>query len=170
MAARPARQTVDLSGFPELVIIYLGMRVNTPRGLPTLLGTGRQIRAAVAREPDGLLLHQDLGYGLLPPHVGMRQYWRDFESMERWARTGTHARWWRNLLADPRGVGFWHETHFADGGTEALYVNMARPTGLMSFAPVNEARKSMYTARRRLRLPDEASVEPPVPEEDFYQR
>jgi hypothetical protein len=30
------RQTVDLSGFPDLVVIYLGMRVNRPRGLRTL--------------------------------------------------------------------------------------------------------------------------------------
>jgi hypothetical protein len=170
MAARPARQTVDMSGFPELVIIYLGMRVNTLRGLPTLLKTGMQIRAEVAREPAGLLLHQNIVYGMMPPQVGMRQYWRDFESMERWARTGTHARWWRSLLANPRGVGFWHESHFTDGGTEAIYVNMARPTGLMTFAPVNEARKSMYTARRRLHLPDEASIEPPVLEEEFYER
>src|SRR5215813_8707108 len=168
MAARPARQTVDLSGYPDVVIIYLGMRVNTARGVGTLLQTGRRIKMAVAEQPDGLLRHEDLAYGLFPPHLGMRQYWRDFESMERWARTGTHAQWWRSMLADPRGVGFWHESHFADGGTEAVYVNMVKPLGLMSFAPVNEARKSLYTARRRLRLLDEAAVEPPVSEEEFY--
>jgi hypothetical protein len=170
MAERPQRQTVDLSGYPELVIIYLGMRANTLQGVATLARTGARIRAAVATRPDGLLLHENLIYGMFPPHLGMRQYWRDFESMETWARTGTHARWWRNMLADPRGVTFWHETHFADGGTEALYINAAKPTGLMTFAPVNEARKSMYTARRRLQLADEATVEPPVSEEEFYQR
>jgi Domain of unknown function (DUF4188) len=169
MATRPSRQTVDLSGFPELVIIYLGMRANTLRGVATLMRTGMQIRAAVAAEPEGLLRHEDLAYGLFPPHLGMRQYWRDFESMERWARTGTHAQWWRDRLADPRGTGFWHETHFADGGTEAVYVNIPKPIGLMSVAPVSEARKLMYSARRRLRLPDEAKVDPPVREEDFYR-
>lgn len=170
MSQRPHRQTIDLSGYPELVIIYLGMRANSPRGVGTLLRTGPRIKAAVAERPDGLLLHENLIYGMFPPHFGMRQYWRDFESMETWARTGTHAQWWRNLLANPRGVGFWHETHFADGGTEALYINAAKPTGLMAFAPVNEARKSMYTARRRLQLPDEAATEPVVSEEEFYQR
>jgi hypothetical protein len=151
------------------VIIYLGMRANTLRGVATLMQTGPQIRAAVLQQPEGLLRHENITYGLFPPHLGMRQYWRDFESMERWARTGTHAQWWRDLLADPRGVGFWHETHFTDGGTEAVYVNMAKPIGLMSFAPVSEARKLMYSSRRRLRLPDEAKVDPPVREEDFYR-
>ena len=34
------RRTVDLSGYPDLVVIYLGMRVNTWKGLRTLLGLG----------------------------------------------------------------------------------------------------------------------------------
>ena len=37
-----ARQTVDLAAFPDLVVIYLGMRVNTWVGLKTLLGLGPQ--------------------------------------------------------------------------------------------------------------------------------
>jgi hypothetical protein len=32
----PARNTVDLSEYPDLVVIYLGMRVEAPRGLETL--------------------------------------------------------------------------------------------------------------------------------------
>ena len=31
-----SRSTVDLTAFPDLVVIYLGMRVRTPRGLGTL--------------------------------------------------------------------------------------------------------------------------------------
>ena len=30
------RTTVDLSDYPDLVVIYLGMRVEEPRGLETL--------------------------------------------------------------------------------------------------------------------------------------
>ena len=37
------RQTVDLSAYPDLVVIYLGMRVNRPRGLMRLIGLGPQI-------------------------------------------------------------------------------------------------------------------------------
>src|SRR5262249_59678374 len=98
MAARPARQTVDLSGYPDVVIIYLGMRVNTARGVSTLLQTGRRIKLAVAAQPDGLLRHEDLAYGLFPPHLGMRQYWRGLESMERWGRPRHHPPQWRHML------------------------------------------------------------------------
>ena len=34
------RRSVDLSAFPDLVVIYLGMRVRTLAGIKTLLGLG----------------------------------------------------------------------------------------------------------------------------------
>ena len=40
MALNTDRRTVDLSAFPDLVVIYLGMRVNKARGLTTLLRFG----------------------------------------------------------------------------------------------------------------------------------
>jgi Domain of unknown function (DUF4188) len=55
-----------------------------------LLSFGPKIRAAVESRPDGLLLHENLLYSLVPPHAGMRQYWRDFDSLERWARSLPH--------------------------------------------------------------------------------
>ena len=90
MKAKVDRRTVDLSGYPDLVVIYLGMRVNAIAGLKTLLGFGPKIAQSVADRPDGLLLHENLVFSLLPPHVGMRQYWRDFESLESWARSDPH--------------------------------------------------------------------------------
>jgi hypothetical protein len=68
------RTTVDLSAYPDLVVIYLGMRVNSPRGLKTLLRLGRGIKAAVAAKPVGLLLHEGLMFSLWPVHTGIRQY------------------------------------------------------------------------------------------------
>jgi hypothetical protein len=38
----PNRTTADLSS--DLVVIYLGMRVNSPKGLTTLLSFGSEIR------------------------------------------------------------------------------------------------------------------------------
>ena len=58
------RQTVDLSSYPDLVVIYLGMRVNALAGIKTLLGFGPRISNAVGEKPDGLLLH-DLESNLL---------------------------------------------------------------------------------------------------------
>jgi hypothetical protein len=43
---RVQRQTVDLSAYPDLVVISLGMRVHRPRGLVYLLGLGPQILSA----------------------------------------------------------------------------------------------------------------------------
>src|SRR5262245_51610088 len=103
------RRTVDLSGYPDLVVIYLGMRVNTLYGWKTLFGFGRPIARSVEARPDGLLLHESLIYSLFPMHAGMRQYWRDFESLERWARSAPHSEWWRAFLKDTGGTGFWHE-------------------------------------------------------------
>ena len=77
------RTTADLSSYPDLVVIYLGMRVNAPRGLTTLASFGPRIRQSVQAQPDGLLLHENLLFSLFPPHAGMRQYWRDFDSLER---------------------------------------------------------------------------------------
>jgi len=38
------RTTADLSSYPDLVVIYLGMRVNEPRGVRTLMSFGPKIR------------------------------------------------------------------------------------------------------------------------------
>ena len=111
MALNTDRRTVDLSTFPDLVVIYLGMRVNKPRGLRTLLRFGPKIAKSVADQPDGLLLHENMIFSVVPPHGGMRQYWRDLDAMERWTRTGIHREWWNTYLRDPAGTGFWHETY-----------------------------------------------------------
>jgi hypothetical protein len=165
--ARPRRRTADLSGYPDLVVIYLGLRVRAPRGLPTIFRYGRRIRQSAAARPDGLLRHEMLAWGLVPPHFGMRQYWRDFDSLERWARSDPHAAWWRSLLADMAGTGFWHETYFVRGGMESVYLDMP-PTGFTSFAPELDARQSLFSARRRLRVAGEEAMPPAVSEQELY--
>ena len=47
------------------------MRVNSPRGLTTLISFGPKIRKSVEARPDGLLLHENLLLSLFPPHAGM---------------------------------------------------------------------------------------------------
>jgi len=90
----PNRTTVDLSAYPDLVVIYLGMRVNSAKGLTTLMSFGPKIRKSVQAQPDGLLLHENLLFSLFPPHAGMRQYWRDFDSLERLGPVLAAQRWW----------------------------------------------------------------------------
>ncbi len=76
MPAPVNRRSVDLSAFPDLVVIYLGMRVRTLTGIKTLIGLGPQIEKAGAGRPDGLLhFENNIIFSLFPPHVGMRWYW-----------------------------------------------------------------------------------------------
>jgi hypothetical protein len=162
-----SRQTVDLSAYPDLVVIYLGMRVNQPRGMKTLISFGPKIAAAVAAKPDGLLLHERIVYSLFPPHVGMRQYWRDFASLETWARSLPHQKWWADFVRDPGGTGFWHETYFRRGGMEAIYDAMPAPLGFLQFARPQPARGTMFSARKRAGVEGESRAAAPVSEQDL---
>ena len=164
----PKRDTVDLSGYPDLVVIYLGMKVRRPRGLARLFGLGPQIEKSWKAEPDGLLLHEDLVWSLIPPHLGMRQYWRDLDSLERWTRSEPHKLWWRQFMKDSGGTGFWHEAYFMRGGIDALYGDMTKPTGLARVLPVVEARGTMFSARRRAGRTEPLTVEPVIGEAEYY--
>jgi hypothetical protein len=156
-----------LSSYPDLVVIYLGMRVNTLAGLKTLIGFGPRIAKSVDARPDGLLLHENMLFSLMPMHAGMRQYWRDWESLERWSRSEPHRQWWQQFLKDSGGTGFWHETYFMRGGIEAIYDDVAVPVGMMRFAPVKPARGPMFSARSRAMRAGE-SAPAVVSETDLY--
>ena len=167
MKEKVQRQTVDLSPFPDLVVIYLGMRVNAWTGLKTLLGLGPQIAASVNQKPDGLLLHENFIMSLIPLHLGMRQYWRDFEALEAWSRSTPHREWWQDFLRSSRGTGFWHEAYFMRGGMEGVYDDMRVRLGFGQFVPLQPARGQMFSARQRAKLPGEPSPSV-VKETAFY--
>jgi hypothetical protein len=168
------RQTVDLSQYPNLVVVYLGMRVNRMTGLKTLFGFGPRISDSVAARPEGLLLHENMLFSLFPVHAGMRQYWRDMESLLAWTRSEPHRLWWKNFLRDSGGTGFWHESYLMQGGMEAIYDDVARPIGMMRFAPLRDARGTMFGAAHRAghRAENHAApqpgMEPVVSESELY--
>lgn len=166
MATRVDRRTVDLSQYPDLVVVYLGMRVNRFTGLKTLFGFGPQIAKSAAERPDGLLRHENLMYSLFPVHTGMRQYWRDMDSLLRWTRSDPHRIWWRNFLRDSGGTGFWHETYTRHGDMEAIYDDVRGPIGFMSFAPVVPARGPMFGAAHRTQRGQ--PTDPVLSEQDLY--
>jgi hypothetical protein len=100
-------------------------------------------------------------------HAGMRQYWRDQESLLKWTRSDPHREWWRKFLTDSGGTGFWHETYLRRGGMEAIYDDIAPKIGFMSFAPVKPARGPMFGAVSRAGM---KSAGPPVlSEKDLYE-
>lgn len=145
-----ARVTVDLNDYPDLVVVYLGMRVNAWYGLRRLIRLGSSIGASVASRPDGLLVHEQLLYSVWPLHVGMRQYWRNFDVLEQYTRSEPHRRWWRDFLRDAGGTGFWHETYARRGGMEAIYDDIPERVGFARFAPVIPATGRMFAARDRI--------------------
>ena len=166
MPTRVERRTVDLSAYPDLVVIYLGMRVNRITVIKMLLGIGPQISSSAAARPDGLLRHENVIYSLFPMHIGMRQYWRDPSSLLQWTRSDPHRQWWQNFLKDSGGTGFWHETYFRRGGIEAIYDDLPENIGLMTFAPVVPARGPMFGAAARAET--EFGERPVLSEEDLY--
>ena len=157
---------MDLSGFPDLVVIYLGMRVNRLTGIKTLLGFGPRISSSAAAQPEGLLVHETIVYSLFPPHIGMRQYWRNLESLLTWTRSEPHRLWWKSFLKDSGGTGFWHETYFRRGGMEAIYDDIPEAIGLMRFAPVVTARGGMFGAAPRGGY--QHATAPVVSEQELY--
>lgn len=159
---------MDLSGYPELVVIYLGMRVNRLAGLKTLFGFGPRISTSAKEQPDGLLRHENVIYSLFPMHVGMRQYWRDTDSLLKWTRSDPHRQWWKEFLKNSGGTGFWHETYFLQGGMEAIYDDIPHPVGMMSFAPVLPARGPMFGAAARGRK--EFTGDPVLSENELYKK
>lgn len=97
----------------------------------------------------------------------MRQYWRDFESLENWARSHPHQDWWHHFLRDSGGTGFWHEAYFVRGGMEAIYDDLPQPIGLLKFAEQSPARGPMFSARTRAGLTGEPKLKPVIPEEEL---
>lgn len=141
------RRSVDLSAWPDLVVIYLGMRVRGFRGLASLLRIGRGLAELRKSPPDGLLARENMLFS--PLHPAFRQYWRDFASLERFTKQNPHRAWWLEFLKDNGGAGFWHETYSARRGIEAIYIGMP-PLGLARFAPERVPQGPYMTARGRL--------------------
>jgi hypothetical protein len=99
-------------------------------------------------------------------HLGMRQYWRDMDSLLAWSRSEPHRQWWKNFLRNSGGTGFWHETYLMQGGMEAIYDDLPKPVGLMRFAPLKPARGPMFGAAHRAAQTHDAK--PVVSEEELY--
>lgn len=129
-----ARRTVDLSPYPDLVMILLGFRLRGPRAIATFFRLGRGFAEIARHPPEGLLGSENFLFGW--NHLGIRQYWRDMDSLTQFTRTSPHAGWWSRYARDHGGAGFWHEVYCARGGVEALYLGMPEAGfGLGRFAP-----------------------------------
>ncbi|MFJ9370920.1 monooxygenase family protein [Nocardia sp. NPDC101769] len=167
------RMTVDLSEYPEPVVIYLGIKARRLSGLRFLMQIGPKLRKIAKNPPDGLLAHEKFIWGVFPLHIGFRQFWRDPDSLDNFARRhDDHRNWWRTFLHDEkRSTVAWHEAYFlSQTGVDALYTDMDEPIGFAHFAPLVPARGATYSSRGRAGLREAAQANPEIAESDLYRR
>jgi hypothetical protein len=149
------------------VVFLIGMRVNrvfaVGKWLPTFQAMVRLMRTLVAHPEKGLLGSQPILYWR---GLGLIQYWRSFDDLERFARSPSepHLDAWRRFnrsVGADGTVGFWHETYVVEAGKhEAIYGNMP-VFGLAAATRHVPAVGRRETARRRLGGESEPAVPSP---------
>ena len=151
----PGRFTADTDD--PFVVFLIGMRINRPlafaKWVPTAMAMGPMLRSLANDPTSGLLGGEPFLYA---GGVGLIQYWRSTEDLERFARSPRepHLKAWQRFnkaVGKDGSVGIWHETYqVAAGAYEAIYANMPRfgLASAMAHVPVG---KRGDTARERLK-------------------
>jgi len=146
------------------VVFLIGMRINQigaiHKWLPTALAMPRMLRVLEAHPEKGFWGGEIILYWR---GIGVIQYWRSFDDLERFARdpADPHLDAWRRYnrtIGADGTVGFWHETYLIEPGChEEIYGNM--PLFGLAAATKNHvsALGRIETARGRLKDPTEAS-------------
>lgn len=152
----PGRMTAAHQG--PMVVFLIGMRINhfhkLGKWLPVFRAMGPMI-AEVASDPASGFL----GYEFLlrsARTVVLLQYWRDFDSLEAYARAREKKHWpawtaFNKAIGNDGTVGIFHETYVVpEHGSETIYANMV-PFGLGKVSGVVPATGSRNEARSRMR-------------------
>jgi hypothetical protein len=128
MAIHRGRYLAEIDG--DFVVFLIGMRFNNlirvNRWWPVFTAMPKMVRTLNAHPELGCLgAQQWIGRTTL-----MLQYWRDFDSLDRFARDQDlpHLEAWRQFnrhVRDNGSVGIWHETYRVKAGEyEGIYGNM----------------------------------------------
>lgn len=155
---------LDPAEHSGLVVFLLGARINRwsrPQDwLPVVKAMPPMLRE-LDEHPEYGLLRRD-GY-----FTGRRilsvQYWRDFESLTRWARASDHEhlpgwRLFNQLARRTDSVGVYHETFVVGAaGSEAVYVDMP-PFGLAAATEHVPVATRGESAARRMGVTDRDDV------------
>jgi hypothetical protein len=115
------------------VVFMIGMRINRffsiRKWTHGAIMFTRMYRHLLANPGKGFLGGQQIVYGR---GIGMIQYWRSFEDLERYARSHDelHIPAWRTYnrrVGNDGKFGIWHETYLVDPAAfEAIYDNMPK--------------------------------------------
>ncbi len=145
------RHTARIEG--DFVVFLIGARLNRLRAANRMRRVGSQMtrmQRTLAEHPELGCLHTQNWFGRTTLAL---QYWRDFDSLERFARDKDlpHLEPWREfnrLVRDSQDIGIWHETYQVSAASfEAMYVDM--PTfGLAAAADLDPVGRASTAARR----------------------
>lgn len=157
------RYSAEIEG--DFVVLLIGMRFNrfwkVHAWLPVARAMFGMLRWLDKHPEVGCLGHHQY----VGPTTLMVQYWRDFESLNRFARDASmpHVGPWRafnKAVRDSGDVGIYHETYRVRAGEyEAIYGNMPA-FGLAAAANHVPVARRGQSAAGRLGMPDEPLVEP----------
>ena len=156
----PGRFTADFN--QSLVVFVIGMRINHFRKpgkwLPVARAMGPMIEE-LARNPESGFLGTEFMLRNLRTIV-LLQYWRDFDSLEAYARSRDREHWpawvdFNKRVGSDGTVGIFHETYAVDAGRyETIYGNMPE-WGLGKVAGLGEATGKRNEARSRMKASTE---------------
>jgi hypothetical protein len=151
----PARVTAAHDG--PLVVFIIGMRINrlgrVDKWLPVARAMGPMIEE-LSRDPASGFLGSEFALSGLRT-VMLVQYWRDFDSLETYARARDRQHWpawtrFNKAVGTDGTVGIFHETYVVNAAAhETIYVNMP-PFGLGKVAGTRPATGSRAEARSRM--------------------
>lgn len=127
-AIQAERTTVNIDG--QFVVFLIGFRINKiwkpHKWIPVARAMFRMLRELDEHPEIGCL-------GFIRHGFTIRQYWRSFDHLERYARDRQGQHWpawvaFNNRMSACRGdVGIWHETFLVEAGAyEALYSGMPK--------------------------------------------
>ena len=153
---QPGRMTAAFSG--PLVVFVIGMRINHfhkfGKWLPVVRAMGPMIEELYRDKDSGFLSTETMLRS--PRTIVLLQYWRDFDSLERYARARDHKHWpawtaFNKAVGSDGTVGIFHETYaVADRASETVYANMV-PFGLGKISGTVPATGSRNEARSRMK-------------------
>lgn len=152
----PGRMTAAHQG--SVVVFLIGMRINhfhkVRKWIPVLRAMGPMLNE-LYRDPESGFLGSEFMLRSLRTVV-LLQYWRDFDSLEAYARARDRKHWpawtaFNKAVGNDGTVGIFHETYVVPAhGSETIYANMT-PFGLGKVSGIVPATGSRNEARSRMK-------------------
>ena len=152
----PGRMTAAHQG--SVVVFLIGMRINhfhkVGKWLTVLRAMGPMLNE-LYRDPESGFLGSEFMLRSLRTVV-LVQYWRDFDSLEAYARARDRKHWpawtaFNKAVGNDGTVGIFHETYVVPAhGSETIYANMV-PFGLGKVSGTVPATGSRNEARSRMK-------------------